>query len=482
MHCSAPQSDLTLTFEKYNESIVQSIAFGAPTEYCFLNEAPVVAGSLAMSIASSLLNEKSTVAAAAAVAVPGAPATPTTATLAAPAASGPTAPAGRLTSRERVARVLAGQPVDRVPIGFFAIDSDTVEKILGHPTYLRAKAKSQIAFWEGRRDEVVASWKNDTLELYRKLDFIDLIPACCMASSIVPPKGFVPDEVPRKIDDSTWEYRDGRILKYSPVTADITVVHDPQQWTREFKLEDFDLETAARPVPPPDPSIFEVVDAVLAEFGRDRYVLGPCGGEVAMPLLGGMERGLMMYAEQPDVVRRAIECDLLRAEARDEHYCRPGTSGVLWGQDFAHQTGPMISPAMFRKFCLPAIQRRVDRIHRGFGLKVLKHACGNNWKLLDMFLAAGYDAYQSLQISAGMDLARLKQTVGDKITLWGGVQVETLMSGTPAQTRREVEDAFRILAPGGRFIFSTSHSVAVGCQYDNVMAMFDTYHNCVAKN
>ncbi|HTL53556.1 MAG TPA: uroporphyrinogen decarboxylase family protein, partial [Planctomycetota bacterium] len=266
-----------------------------------------------------------------------------------------------------------------------------------------------------------------------------------------------------------------------PITADLTVVHDPQQWTREFKLEDFDLEKAVQPVPAPDPSIFEVVDAVIAEFGRDRYVLGPCGFEVGMTMLGGMERGLFMYAEQPDIVARATEYELLRAEARDPHYIRPGAPGVLLGEDWGHKTGPLISPAMFRKMVLPAAKRRCQRLQRDFGLTVLKHCCGNLWKLMDMFLECGYDAYQSIQISAGMDLTRLKQTVGDKITLWGGVQVETLMSGTPAQVQREVEESFRILSPGGRFIFSTSHSVAVGCQYDNVMAMFDAYHNCVAK-
>ncbi len=52
-------------------------------------------------------------------------------------------------SKERVRRALAHEPVDRVPIGFFAIDFDTVERILGHETYLRAKAKSQIAFGRG---------------------------------------------------------------------------------------------------------------------------------------------------------------------------------------------------------------------------------------------------------------------------------------------------------------------------------------------
>ncbi len=99
-------------------------------------------------------------------------------------------------SKERVRRALAHEPVDRVPIGFFAIDFDTVERILGHETYLRAKAKSQIAFWEGRRDEVVQSWREDTIALYRKLDFVDIINVSAMASSVAPTMGLRTGEGP----------------------------------------------------------------------------------------------------------------------------------------------------------------------------------------------------------------------------------------------------------------------------------------------
>ncbi|MCK7482702.1 MAG: Gfo/Idh/MocA family oxidoreductase [Candidatus Moduliflexus flocculans] len=56
-----------------------------------------------------------------------------------------------MTSKERVAATLEGRLPDQVPYAEFAVDFDTVERLLGHETYLRAKAKSQIAFWEGRR-------------------------------------------------------------------------------------------------------------------------------------------------------------------------------------------------------------------------------------------------------------------------------------------------------------------------------------------
>jgi len=100
-----------------------------------------------------------------------------------------------MNSKERVKKVLAGEIPDKVPLGEFAIDCDTVERILGHETYFRAKAKCQIAFWEGRRNEVVQSWKEDCIALFKKLDLMDLIN---ISHIYAPPKGFKP-EAPKKL-------------------------------------------------------------------------------------------------------------------------------------------------------------------------------------------------------------------------------------------------------------------------------------------
>jgi len=370
-------------------------------------------------------------------------------------------------SKTRVRRALDHQPVDHVPIGFFAIDFDTVERLLGHQTYLRAKAKSQIAFWEGRRDEVVQSWKEDTIALYRKLDFVDVINVGAMASSVAPPADYVPEKV-RCVDATTWEAADGRVWKYSDITADLTVVAQPEP---HFTPDDFRMDLEPEP---PDPSAFEVVDAVIAAF-PERFILGPSGGEAGMILLSDMEYGLRAYAEQPELVRRAIAHATWLGNLQDPAYIRPGSDGVLWGTDFAATSGPFMSPRMFRSFCLPSIQERVAAV-KSRGLRVLKHACGNNWKLLDMFVEAGYEAYQSIQESASMDLAQLKARYGEQLTLWGGVRVEHLVSGSPADIRSDVERAFRVAAPGGGFILGTSHSVAVGTKYENFMAMLDAYH------
>ena len=152
-----------------------------------------------------------------------------------------------MTSKERVKAVINKKIPDRIPWGEWAIDFDTVGKIIGHDTYYRAKAKSQLAFWAGRRDEVVQSWIEDGIAFFQKMDCFDIINIGAMASSIAPPKGYRP-EAPRKVDQNTWEFKDGTVYKYSDITADLTKIYDPNVGKNRYTPAHFDKEPVVAPV------------------------------------------------------------------------------------------------------------------------------------------------------------------------------------------------------------------------------------------
>lgn len=376
-----------------------------------------------------------------------------------------------MNSKERVKMALNFEVPDKIPFGEFAIDFDTVEKILGHETYLRAKAKSQIAFWEGRRDEVVQSWREDMVELYKKLDCIDVVNVCAMASGFVPPKDYVPDP-PKQLNDTTWEDKEGKIYKLSKTTMDITMVNDPKMWDREYSLKDFEDEPVFIP---PDESVFEVVDYVIEHLGKSKYLLGGSGNPVEMTMLGEMERALTEYILNPDIVKAAAAFNLKSGNYADRYYIRKGQDGVLWGQDFSYKSGPMISPKLFAEFVVPYTKQRVKKINENYNMPVWKHACGNNWKLMDMFLEIGYSCYQSIQPTADMDIREVKMKYGDKICLWGGIPVENILGGSIEDIKKDVAYAVESAKAGGGYIFGTSHSIAVGSKYDNFMTMLEEF-------
>ncbi|MCK7483431.1 MAG: uroporphyrinogen decarboxylase family protein [Candidatus Moduliflexus flocculans] len=241
---------------------------------------------------------------------------------------------------------------------------------------------------------------------------------------------------------------------------------------RVFTAEEFGTEPGpARR----DERSWKILDAVVREFKDEKFICGPSGGSVGIVLLGGMERGLLEIGANPDVVRAATRSEVRRQNAADAVMIHPDSDAVLWAEDLGYKTGPLIGPATFRDLFLEANKERVASVKGRYGKKILKHCCGNINLLMDFFVDIGFDAYQSIQPTAGMDICRLKRDYGGRIALWGGVAVEHLVGGTPEDVRADVRRAMACAKPGGRFILGASHSVAVGTQYDNYMALLDEH-------
>jgi len=372
-----------------------------------------------------------------------------------------------MNGKQRVRAAIARQAPDKVPLGFYAVDHDTIERVIGRKTYVRNKVETEIALWQGRRDELAESLKKDTVEFYRKIDCADVI--LPKEAHVLPPADYEPIGA-RRLDTDKWQTGDGRVWQAVPEVNEIRCMHDPAAGGRQYTVADF---ADASPPAAPDASCFEAVDYLLAELGEERYIpsLIPTVGLV---LLGGMENGLMLYALAPEVVHAAARQQVKLQNALDEHNIRPGSAGVMFDNDMAGTRGPLISPAMFREMAFPYFKERGRHV-KGFREQLILHNCGNNIPLMEMFIEAGVDCYQSMQTTAGMEVGRLKEMFGQRMCFWGGVGVEVLIAGTPADVRRAVRTAMERGAPGGGFILGPSHSIAMNTKYENFMAMLDEF-------
>ena len=138
-------------------------------------------------------------------------------------------------------------------------------------------------------------------------------------------------------------------------------------------------------------------------------------------------------------------------------------------------SGCIFVPESIRQLYVPVMQRtNQETLERG--MIPFFHCCGNIWEILDDFVAAGYQGYQSIQESAGMDTARVKQLYGDRLTLWTGVQCETLIQATAEETAAEVRRNLRNLMPGGGFIFGSTNSVQYGAKTENYLKALEVVH------
>jgi uroporphyrinogen decarboxylase len=86
----------------------------------------------------------------------------------------------------------------------------------------------------------------------------------------------------------------------------------------------------------------------------------------------------------------------------------------------------------------------------------------------------GVQCVHPVQQSAGMDMAAFKREFGDKLTIYGGLDVRTTLgSGDLSLIRQEVAQRMHDLKPGGGFIFCTSHMVQPNTTLEEVEAAYE---------
>ncbi len=149
---------------------------------------------------------------------------------------------------------------------------------------------------------------------------------------------------------------------------------------------------------------------------------------------------------------------------------------IVFGDDLGMQTGPQISPKMYRELFKPRHAAMWKRAKELADVKVMLHCCGGVRELLDDLIDAGLDAINPVQISCkGMDPEGLKRDFGRRITFWGGGcdTHQTLAFGTPAQIKEHVRQLIQILAPGGGFVFQQVHNILADVPPENIVAMFE---------
>ena len=255
------------------------------------------------------------------------------------------------------------------------------------------------------------------------------------------------------------------------------------------RLEDllqYDMwEALASPPGPTGPN--EDRQRYLAEGARrlrersSRAIVGLFGA----PLFEGgqqlmrMDTFYALLAAEPELAERFLDRLLQLYMCRLESFLDavgPYIDIILFSDDYGMQTGPQISPQMYRRYFKPRHQQMWSYAKQRAPVKVLLHSCGSIRALLPDMIEAGLDAVNPVQISArGMDPGELKAELGGRIVFWGGGcdTQRVLPQATPEEVRRHVWHNLDRLAPGGGFVFQQVHNIQSNVPPENIVAMFD---------
>jgi len=367
--------------------------------------------------------------------------------------------------KERVLAALDHQEPDRIPWGEHYIDYNVYEDILGRETLVHAKFRETQAMWDGRRDEVLEYYKRDHPDLIRALG-MDLVPV-----NGVPEKGHRPEPM-EKLDDETYRDEAGNLYHISASTHQLMPyklnIENYQPPTLEGVQEQID-KLDEQPLGDPSDSRWELVHHIVKEMGETHFIMLLCG-DVAFPTFGATaEEGWMNLILQPEICKKLAELHGRQRVREIKLYAQLGVDGIMPCGDLGSSTGLFASPDLWKEMVYPWNKAQVEEAHK-HGLKVLKHCCGHTWQIIDE-LAEVYDAYEGIQGSAGMDLKKLKERVGEKTCLWGGIWHEDLILGDVEDIRRHAAYSFEHAAPGGGYIMGSTHSLAVDAKRENILEM-----------
>jgi len=236
----------------------------------------------------------------------------------------------------------------------------------------------------------------------------------------------------------------------------------------------------ARAYTPPDPAaphrLGKLPELVARYKGRRAICFHHRAAFMWAAHLTGIDQLLMNLLAEPDlatlIMDKVLACNLEVVRRA----IRAGAEVIVLGDDYASNQGPMMGPAVFAEFILPRLKRMVDLIHEE-GALCVKHSDGNLYSLLEMIVSAGPDGLNPIEPVAGMELAKVKQLVGDRVCLVGNIDCARLLSyGTPEEVRQAVRQAIADGGPGGGFILSSSNSIHSSCKGENLVAMVRACH------
>jgi uroporphyrinogen decarboxylase len=229
---------------------------------------------------------------------------------------------------------------------------------------------------------------------------------------------------------------------------------------------------------PPDPSKpgrYKTIEKAIKEHSGKKALVLHLNDVLSIPSrLMPFNDFLMKLIDDPEtiktLIRKTVDINLSMAKEA----VKRGIKIAYTGDDFAYNSGPIISPNQFRDIFYPEL-KRVVKGYKELGLLVLKHTDGNIMPIIDMIIDSGFDCLDPIDPIAGMDLKNIKTLYGDKICIKGNVDCSaTLSFKSIDETIAETRNCLEIAMPGGGYILSSGNSIHSAVKPENYKAMIDT--------
>jgi uroporphyrinogen decarboxylase len=228
---------------------------------------------------------------------------------------------------------------------------------------------------------------------------------------------------------------------------------------------------------PTDDALYEPVRQAVRKYGIEKQRAVFCQiGAVFEGTSGyvGIESHLLGMATHREELarfyRRLAEWLCVQAEK----VISLGIDVLHISDDWGQNDRMLFSPRDWWDLVYPNDKMIVD-VGKRLGVPVSLHSDGYITDVLDGVVKMGVDVLHPVQESAGMDQATVKERYGDRLTIYGGLDITHFLPFADEQNLvLHVKNRMDKLKPGGGFIFCTAHSVQPEVTLDRLELAYRT--------
>jgi uroporphyrinogen decarboxylase len=194
-------------------------------------------------------------------------------------------------------------------------------------------------------------------------------------------------------------------------------------------------------------------------LGKWTHLTGVDGFETLRKLIGD-ETCLIAMIEEPEWIRDIVQLHTDVVLRSFEALLAAGVQpdGLWVYGDMAYNHATMCSPAMYRDLVWPAHQRMAEWAHAR-GMRAIYHTDGRVRGVLDLYVEAGFDCLQPLEAKAGMDIREFAPIYGDRLAMFGNIDVMTMGTNNLDAIEEEIRTKFAAGMATRGYAYHSDHSV-----------------------
>lgn len=228
---------------------------------------------------------------------------------------------------------------------------------------------------------------------------------------------------------------------------------------------------------PPDPITperFATLRKAVERFKGKRAIIIKIRDALSTPRdIRGYTGLLMDLKLEPNLVKEMVDLSIHHNLEVGLEAIKIGADIVVTGDDYADNSGPLMSPKLFNEFFFPGIRKLINSLKEA-GAYFIKHTDGNITLLIDMFIEANIDCIDPIDPLAGMDILEIKRKYGSKVAIKGNIDCVNILSNSPkTDVVMSVLDCILKASPNGGHIISSSNSIHSGVKPENYKAMLE---------